>query len=54
MDSVDPDKSDKTETLTINEHSVIFKLDTGAQANIIPKLIFDKLELPEKQPTKSD
>nr|XP_022295054.1 uncharacterized protein K02A2.6-like [Crassostrea virginica] len=53
VDSVDPDKSDWTETLTINEHSVVFKLDTGAQANIIPKHIFDKLELPDKQLTDS-
>ena len=53
VDSVDPDKSDWTETSKINEHNVVFKLDTGAQANIIPKHIFDKLELPDKQLTNS-
>jgi hypothetical protein len=53
VNSVDNDKSDWTETLTINDHNIVFKLDTGAQANIIPKLIFDKLDLPGQQLTKT-
>ena len=39
--------------MTINEHSVAFKLDTGARASIFPKHIFDNLELPDKQLTNS-
>jgi hypothetical protein len=54
VNSVDNDKSDWTETLTINDHNIVFKLDTGAQANIIPKFIFDKLDLPDQQLTKTE
>lgn len=53
INRVNQDQSDWIETLTINDHHVDFKLDTGAQANIIPKQVFDKLKLNDQQLTKT-
>lgn len=39
------DQSDWIQTLIINDHHIHFQLDTGAQANIISKHVFDKLNL---------
>ncbi|XP_056017509.1 uncharacterized protein K02A2.6-like [Ostrea edulis] len=49
VNKVDQDRSDWVETLTINDRKVEFKLDTGAQGNIIPKHVFDQLELDDHQ-----
>ena len=37
-----------TEKLTINNIPVTFKLDTGAQANIIPRNVFNTLQISQK------
>ncbi|VDI80510.1 Hypothetical predicted protein [Mytilus galloprovincialis] len=40
------------ESMSINNKSVVFKLDTGAQANIISEKLFRKLSLPDNKITE--
>ena len=43
-----------TATLQVNDNKVQFKLDTGAQANVIPKHVFNSLKgTPQLRPTKA-
>jgi hypothetical protein len=40
------ESEDWKESVTINQKSIMFKLDTGAQANIIPDKLFRSVSLP--------
>ncbi|CAG2201421.1 unnamed protein product [Mytilus edulis] len=42
------------ESMSINKQSVVFKLDTGAQANIISEKLFRKLSLPDNRTEKTN
>ena len=43
-----------TAILHVNDNKVQFKLDTGAQANVIPKHVFNSLKgTPQLRPTKA-
>ncbi|VDI61901.1 Hypothetical predicted protein [Mytilus galloprovincialis] len=42
------------ESMSINNQSVVFKLDTGAQANIISEKLFRKLSLPDNRTEKTN
>ena len=43
-----------TATLQVNDNKVQFKLDTGAQANLIPKHVFNSLKgTPQLRPAKA-
>ncbi|CAC5392126.1 unnamed protein product [Mytilus coruscus] len=42
------------ESMSLNKQSVVFKLDTGAQANIISEKLFRKLSLPDNRTEKTN
>ncbi|VDI08656.1 Hypothetical predicted protein [Mytilus galloprovincialis] len=52
VDSIQQCKEWK-ESISINKQSVVFKLDTGAQANIISEKLFRKLSLPYNRTEKT-